>query len=84
MTPASPPCYPERMTPKQVEEELQRLEAKLSVQKITPAQALQAAYALGGEVERIDAMHRACEDYSRARAAREQAFRDSSRPPPPK
>jgi hypothetical protein len=63
---------------------LQRLESKLAAGIMAPAEALHRAYVLGGETERMDAMHHACAEYSRARAAREAAFRGDSTPPPPR
>lgn len=74
------------MTGKMVEAEKARLVAEVEGGGKTAREAVEAAFALGVECERLDTMHRACEEYSRARAAREQAFkeRSSSVPPPPR
>jgi hypothetical protein len=69
--------------------ELARLLGDVDAGAITCRQGLIRAYALGAEIERMEAMRRACEEYSRARQAREQIFeaetgrRASSKPPKP-
>jgi len=45
-------------------------------------EAITRAFHLGVEMERLDAMHRACEDYTRARVAREEAFAQAAARPP--
>lgn len=59
-----------------------RIEAQLKEGTISPQEAVHRAYALGCETARMDIMHLACEEYSRARKAREEAFGDSVRPSP--
>jgi hypothetical protein len=70
------------MTPALVTAELDRLAAQVDAGALSSRNALDAAYALGAESERLDAMHRACEDYSRARSAREKALRRPGSVPP--
>lgn len=72
-------------TTRLAEIERKRLAECVELGTLTCAEALERAYHLGVECERLDAMHRACEEYSRARAARDEVFRTdarrSSRPP---
>jgi hypothetical protein len=70
------------MTPALISAEIERLATKVDAGTMSSRDALDAAYALGAESERLDAMHRACEDYSRARAARETALRKPGSAPP--
>ena len=63
--------------------ELERLAVRVAHGDITCTEALERACALGTELERLDAMHRACEDYSRARVAREEAFAVATARRPP-
>ena len=62
--------------------ELERITRRVETGALTLQQALERAMALGAELERLDAMHAACEGYSKARAAREDALRGDSWPPP--
>jgi hypothetical protein len=59
--------------------ELERIRLRWDAGAYTAGEALERAAALGAEFERLDAMHRACAEYSAARAERERL---SSRPPP--
>jgi hypothetical protein len=75
------------MIPALMSVELAKLASALDDGKCSSTEALELAYALGAETERLDAMHRACEDYSRARSTREEVFKMraiSSRPPGPR
>lgn len=55
--------------------ELDRLARAVAEGKVPTRDALELAYAIGCEVERLDAKQRACSEYDRARTAREAAFR---------
>jgi hypothetical protein len=74
--------HPTAMNDAQAQQYMQRLEQKLAEGSLTPREALTRAFALGAETERMDAMHHACAEYSRARTHREAAFRGDSVPPP--
>lgn len=68
------------------EVEIARLCQAVEAGRLGCAAALWRAVALGAELERMEAMQRACEEYSRARQARIDAFalergRTPSRPP---
>jgi len=65
----------EPMDDNQAQKYLQKLEAQATAGTLTMREALLCAMALGAETERMTAMHHACQEYSRARAAREAAFR---------
>lgn len=67
--------YMQHMTDNQVAQYMQKIEAQLTAGTLKPQEALQRAFALGCETERMQIMHEACQQYSRARAAREAAFR---------
>lgn len=70
---------------KLVRRALAKLAARLERGEITAPHAIECAYALGCEVERAEAMHRACRDYHRTHQARETAYRaigGGSDPPP--
>jgi hypothetical protein len=54
---------------------LATLIARLERGEVTPTHAVEYAFALGGETERAEAMHRACREYSRTHYAREDAYR---------
>lgn len=71
------------MIARQIDAERKRLAEAVARKELSPVEAIEAAYELGVECERLDAMHRACEEYSRAKAAREESFKrsPSSRPP---
>ena len=58
-----------------VRKALARLVVQVERAELKPERAILIAYAMGGETERAEAMHRACREWSRARAAREQAFK---------
>ncbi len=60
--------------------ECERLAEMAKDGRLTVIDAITRAYHLGAEFERLDAMQRACEDYSRARSAREEAFARVMRP----
>lgn len=54
--------------------ELARLERHVADGRLTVADALERAYHLGAECERLDLMHAACAAYSNARAERERRW----------
>lgn len=70
------------MTRAQADAELARLAAKIEAGELKPASALEHAFALGVEWERLEMMHKACEQYSAARAESERRRRDTVPPPP--
>lgn len=68
-----------------VRRELDRLERHTKDGRLTITEALERAYALGAECERLELMHAACAAYSEARAARERKWTlegANSDPPP--
>ncbi len=70
--------------PDTLEVGLARLCHAVDAGRLALAEALRHAAALGVELDRLERMRRACEDYDTARAARVAAFaleRRSSRPP---
>ncbi len=69
------------MTDNQLRGYLDRLSQHLQDGTLEPRDALERAFCLGCETERMAAMHHACEEYSRARSARERAFGESQPPP---
>jgi hypothetical protein len=71
------------VTPKLIETEKARLASSVDCGEMSSREAVEAAFALGVECERLDTMHRACEEYSRARAARDSAFKERSKSNPP-
>ena len=62
------------MTPANVTRELDRAARAIDEGKLKSREGVELAFAIGCEVERLDAMHRACTEYDRARIAREAAF----------
>jgi hypothetical protein len=70
-----------------VRRELDRIERHATDGRLALHDALERAYALGAETERLDLMHAACSAYSHARAERERKWTlegtDSDPPPPP-
>lgn len=69
------------------DDEIARLHQAVTAGRVALGAALWRAFALGAEVERLEAARRACNEYDRARAARIEAFnaergRPSSTPPP--
>jgi hypothetical protein len=72
---------PYSMTSSQAQRYMKRIEAQLADGTLTLEGALLRAYALGAETERMDAMHHACGEYSKARTERELAFGSDTVPP---
>jgi hypothetical protein len=54
--------------------ELERIARYVEGGRLTLPEALERAYALGAECERLDLMHAACAAYSAARAERERRW----------
>lgn len=63
------------MTRAQVMQELARVAKAIDEGKLSSRDGIELAFAIGCEVERQDAMDRACHELDRARTAREAAFR---------
>ena len=55
--------------------ELERLARYAGDGRLSVADALERAYALGAECERLDLMHAACAAYSHARGERERRWK---------
>jgi hypothetical protein len=66
--------------------ELDRLKRHLNDNRLGTEEALERAFALGAEAERLDLMHAACAAYSTARAERERqwALEGADSEPPPR